>query len=565
MTSAKSGDLVSKRKPRRQQQPFSLDAIAMRNAPPLSIDHYRLPEENNGSEPMKARSASKFYDGTMKTYLQAPPNVSRVQEVESDDSSKELVIEVETQGSMDSKCTAPTSTSGTGYDSTSIASDSGTEASSVAHLRHWLDEFGQKQKKHVELSSSVGPTSSDPLRATKMNIPKTKPIVPPTPIRPTPAAVLQRKLEPSVPRARSTPVRIKVVHSNVEATNEGYKPVAQLAAWLADDPTKPKKEIKVLRRGANVISKSRPFDKGLANVIIEQHSIRAGSVLRERRRLEAESDDHNSEKMEITTSVSVSDKKQWLAGAFKKSDFTDDKARTELVTEQEMHDDLATRAKQLWRERSETTASSSSKAKQLWRERAAAEKRFPQRSPIGQRKDGQLLSPSNPGARAYETRFHASNNYKESSQLFSPSDPGGSKRVNAPCLDQYSSYKQSREKENNTGRESKAEDEPEVFRSKTKEESQETAVGFSEARKLLVQRSKQNGHDAYVLSKVGLKKAKFEKIEMENRKQTSFPGHLKAKSPASASSQTTESLPRSAYVRSYLPHPATKKSFDKRP
>ncbi|KAL7570433.1 hypothetical protein ACA910_017265 [Epithemia clementina (nom. ined.)] len=534
---------VTTRKPRREQKLISSsEHTQSQNGKEVisgvKADDLRLTASKESlSGRIKTRfgpsSEPSFFEESMAAAHQTPRRNVTVQEEESDESSTEFVIENTTLVSMDSKYTAQSYSNGITNDSTSMTSDSNTENSSVAHLRHWLDEFGQKHKKHYEQVSSIGFVPPETMKVTRMLVPKAKSDVLPSSVTPATAAALHRKLDSTIPRARSTPVRIKVTHSDVEATNEGYKSVAKLAAWLADDPTKPKKEVKTIRRGANVIAKSRTFDKGLANVIIEQHSIRTGSVFMERRRLEAEADQLDSN-MEMKSSVSVSHKKEWLAGAFKKSDPADDRARTELVTEQEKRDDVSARAKQLWRERAACT---SSKAKQMWRERPAGEKRFPPKSPIGQRLiDGHMVSPSHTEA-VVRSRSPAL-------------------RLNAHCTEPISREKENKMERESTGELNDVQGKPED------EAESEKEVGFSEARKLLVQRSKKNGHDAYVLSKVGLKKAKFERIERENRMRNASHGHVKSQW---AGPSPTEGRPSNAYVRSYVANPATKKSIHELP
>lgn len=76
---------------------------------------------------------------------------------------------------------------------------------------------------------------------------------------------------------------------------------------------------------------------------------------------------------------------------------------------------------------------------------------------------------------------------------------------------------------------------------------------FSEARRLLVQRSKQNGHMVDVLNKVALKKAKFEQIEKNNK--VSPQCFLKAHWEEGSSS----------YVKSFVCNPSQRKSFEELP
>jgi hypothetical protein len=79
---------------------------------------------------------------------------------------------------------------------------------------------------------------------------------------------------------------------HVKATDEGYASVAELSKWLASDPTSAKKK-KHIRRGRNVIMKSRQFEKDQENIIIVENNISRGAV---------------------------KDKQKWLQTAFKESD-----------------------------------------------------------------------------------------------------------------------------------------------------------------------------------------------------------------------------------------------------
>jgi hypothetical protein len=70
-----------------------------------------------------------------------------------------------------------------------------------------------------------------------------------------------------------TPIPIKPTYNKdeVQATDATRTSVAKLSS---DNHQKGE----IIRRGANVIAKSRKFGKGLANMIVEQNKIRSGSV-----------------------------------------------------------------------------------------------------------------------------------------------------------------------------------------------------------------------------------------------------------------------------------------------
>jgi len=511
------------------------------------------------SEHRNGRAETSSIKGTphFSEYLESPLKRSRNEHAmaggmmpshpESDeDSQTQFVIDTTlvTMGSKDTLSSTGTGNDESRHDDTgSIISDCATETSSVAHLRGWLDDFGQRNKKHFTANASIGSAPENAIKVTRPRVGRPKSELPPTPLPPAAHAALNRKID-SIPRARATPVRIKSRHSDVQATNDGYKSVAKLTAWLADDPTKNKPTVGSIRRGANVIAKSRAFDKGLAGVIVEQHGLRAGSVQDASRRLDhmyeaSEDDDQSSCYQETSSCVSVSKQKQWLASAFKKpNEGVVERAATELITEQEKRDDASARAKQKWRERASSVPkrvdTSSTRAKQLWRERSNAQKGLP---PTSAQKSLPPLSPSSHGAR----------------KNFGGASSFGSKGRSSPvtCVP---------EKENKTAildRNSSAEDED------ARDDQNEKEIDFSEARKLLVQRSKQNGHKVEVLTKVALKKARFEKIEKEHRRRSSPHGLLKAHWDGDAPMQSGR--PSNTYVKTFVANPSPRRSLEELP
>ena len=86
-----------------------------------------------------------------------------------------------------------------------------------------------------------------------------------------------------------TPSRFRK-HEQVMATNEGYASVKELSQWLAADPTSTKKK-KQVRRGRNIIMKSRTFENANDIVMIENN----------------------------ITKGAVKDRQQWLSKAFHKN------------------------------------------------------------------------------------------------------------------------------------------------------------------------------------------------------------------------------------------------------
>lgn len=58
---------------------------------------------------------------------------------------------------------------------------------------------------------------------------------------------------------------------NVKATDNFSAPVAKLQAWLASDPTKPKKDFLTVRKGNNIIAKSNKFEKQTMAIGTKSH------------------------------------------------------------------------------------------------------------------------------------------------------------------------------------------------------------------------------------------------------------------------------------------------------
>merc|ERR1711935_1271408 len=186
----------------------------------------------------------------------------------------------------------------------------------------------------------------------------------------------------------------------VKATDDGYASVADLSKWLESDPTSEKKKRHV-RRGRNIISKSRQFEKDLENVVILEGKISRGAVGDKKKWLQSAfkyssgdnnhyEDDESSvfsgyvqsdvgvsarnftsynrkgTQTEIITndaasSLSVSDKKDWLKEAFSKKSrerkirggWAPPRAQTDVMHNRgKSRDEVASRAKLRFKERS---------------------------------------------------------------------------------------------------------------------------------------------------------------------------------------------------------------------
>lgn len=392
-------------------------------------------------------------------------------------------------------------------------SDCGTEVSSVANLRNWLDDFGKHNRSHFDKNTKKPePTSLTKPTRTKTQ-PASAPSAPPTPLPKQAANILVKRMvnprtttQTEVRRLPKTPViriKPKIDNTEVQATNEGYASVKKLSQWLADDPTSKKNKVKQLRRGANVIAKSRAFDKGLANVVIEQNNIRTGSV---------------------------SDKKQWLANAFAHSD--DDSSQSSAVKRDfgnmRCTDEMSSVASSEINLRTDKKAQSEinvrsdeagDRAKKLWRQRSPPPRRngSPQEMCVS------------------EDISVATDNSHTSSE-----------NVDHSC--RRSSYVQARVTF-------------EKSREMKKPENEEKPLDFHAARRLIVERSKQNGNAVDVINKVNRQKAKFEQMQKDARRMSAPFGLLKS----TWSSDSEGHGPANSYVKKYVSDAAPKKSFEDLP
>ena len=409
--------------------------------------------------------------------------------------------------SMDSKETAISALS---VEDTIFMSSS-EEASSVAQLRGWLNDFGEKNKKHYAKLSTRSSSEELVKGPTRPKVLPSKDASRPTPLPVHAATVLARRIEKDRRLSRSTPVRIKpkILTEEVQATNEGYASVAKLSAWLADDPTKTRKT-KQIRRGANVIAKSRKFDKGLADVIIEEMHIRSGGVSEKKDWLMTtfsnESDDTSGNISVGATSVSA--KKEWLGSAFKKDRHTVHvpKAKTDIMTSNDERDEVSSRAKAMWRNR--TYSSEQTEPQSCQPKRSVA-----------------FTEPLQPSVK-------------------SPSSPQSSD-VDLDCRSQDASATEC--------------DENRTMEEESREQPEGHEPSFRSARNSLVERSKKNGTTVEVMSAVKLRKAKFERLGQDARRKSLPMGMLKP------SWSEDDGGPSNTYIKKYLPNVPNKKTLHQLP
>jgi hypothetical protein len=396
----------------------------------------------------------------------------------------------------------------------------------------------------------------------------------PTPLPYTSASALKRIMG----NKGMTPVRIKPAYdkNEVQATDSGRSSVAKLSAWLADDPTTTKK-VKSIRRGANVISKSRKFDKGLANVIVEQNNIRSGSVASKKQWLEicssTEEEDANTSlssnaslfnkkhswldgqrmsaqaDMDSASAISVSDKKAWLNNAFKKQDGTSklvSRAQTDVVTSQEERDDLSSRAKQMWRSR-------------------APSNRSPVRTPAP--KERSIIRPQTEVKPSARREIIAAFPAPKERSIFRPQTevvkPDARREIITalPEPKERSIFKPQTEVKPDARRESITTAFPTLQISEQTSEQNDQPVNFHAARDAVVQRSKTNGKIVKVLSKVQIRKAKFEKLQKDNRRMSAPFGLLRS----SWDEADAEVGPSNSYVKKFKDDIAPQKSFEELP
>ena len=499
----------------------------------------------------------------------------------------------------------------------SSTSDSGTEASSVALLRGWLDDFGKQHKTHYEKTAKHGRAPADatlekPVRP-KIQGSLSDEHSKPTPLMPHAASALAKRISAVEPRSAqkdktkgatsishvtstgihrnrslvatssfATPIRYKpkIKSEEVQATNDGYASVAKLSAWLADDPTKSKKKVKTIRRGANVIAKSRKFDKGLADVIVEETNMRTGSVTNKKHQIEMalstasgsldEQDAWCGQDASVAhpkraqstiglsdSSISVGAKKQWLANAFSKnkSEFTSmnsrpGKAATEIVTSDNQVNGVSLRAKERWRQRTPPRAHlSKSPHRSPTRTKPLLAHNETDGTDLQSKIENASISTETSGEMNLEPTSDSQESYSRSAGDSEPKKAVDIFRPQATRTKMDTFIKSNNET------------------AKEDESDKHEDVGFHAARALLVKRAKQNGNkDVEILTKVNRRKALFEKMSQDNRRKSMPCGLLKPTwQPDSSKGKPTGPAAPSKYTKSFVADIAPKKSFEELP
>jgi hypothetical protein len=438
-------------------------------------------------------------------------------------------------------------------DDDEIASDVGSDVSSVARLKGWLDDFGKQNRVHYERNNNLHKTMSidsdceADLSVAKLkgwlddfgkqhkehykrNNRTEKPSVPPKPpvsstpiVKSTPSSLMSSsvkpktstRIDPATAAAESrkgptkTPVRIiKSRHNDVQATNDGYASVKKLSAWLADDPTSDKKTCTV-RRGMNVIAKSRAFEKDLANVIVEEASIVRGHVSHKAKQIKSAFSEEDETKDETTAAVKVTDKKKWLESAFQKDGSVSAGAK-------------------------DGTRAMSVSEKKAWLQQAFKKEEEKQRQAKAEAESAggseitSIAPAKTPTVRTTQMNQHPAT---------VPSKPSSRTVVPQPAVEAPASAVK-----------------PSV-------DGDESPVDFKAARERLLQRSAENGNPVKILSKVDMKRNKFERINQENRRKSAAHGLLK---PTWDNADPSVG-PSNSYTKTFVDNVAPKKSFEELP
>lgn len=426
---------------------------------------------------------------------------------------------------------------------------------SVSKLKGWLNDFS---KSHDHTAQNKPTTLGVVARTTKLAVPVSK------------------RQDVVIGKGPSmTPVRFKTKYENVQATDDGYASVKKLASWLADDPTKKKEVVGHVRKGINVISKSRKFEKELEDVILDDDedeeepgattncatvgAQRAFGVEEETTVCVADkkkwlqsafpkkSDDDAQDDGETSTIVSVTDKKKWLANAFvNKSGSSQANSCPPSVMS------IKTSAKDKWRQKRQsinevqlnkavtfaTTVASTEPNNKVARLDGAPEETDEQEvtslerevedaeveevkveetevalKPAPQWRRSLAAVPALPSRAVIHVGARPNPSLVASRQSVAPSVP-----IPAPRAVKYVGAQPNR-----VGVAPRLSVAAAAIE---EEEAPEGSLGFQAARQLLVQRGEKNGNPV-MLSKVQTRKAKFEQWELDQKKGTGAHGLLK--------------------------------------
>jgi hypothetical protein len=383
----------------------------------------------------------------------------------------------------------------------------------------------------------------------------------------------------AVPAVGSTPLRTirSIQREKVKATDEGYASVKELSQWLASDPTSTKKK-KHVRRGKNVILKSRHFEKDLENVIVVENNITRGAVSDKKKWLqvafvkseEDRADDDTSSvvshgryaKSEIaggTSTYSFQKLREMAAGGkadLPKSASSSD-AQSEIITD-DAASSLSVADKKDWLKNAFTSKKTSTVA-------SASPSRF------GRYPKAQTEVMLGGGQSRDEAASRAKMRFKErSARKLMDTGTTPTKSLKEPPSASVAPSKSEDGIHGQPPTDSIKEEERvdhqvadrSIQQTKSGIEEDVTPVDFRAARDVLVQRSKQNGHKVQVVNKVYLRAKKYEKMEEDGRRKSSPHGHLKASWDVA---DPNSGRPSNIYEKKYVSDIAPKKSFEELP
>ena len=451
----------------------------------------------------------------------------------------------------------------------------GTDVS-VSDRRQWLKEFGMHHENKMPLKA----TTSDPAESTstyKHQI-KTPPKAPRGTMTSTEAVaskLVDRVMSSS--RTKDAPrnfavssFKPRIKRDEVQATNEGYASVAKLSEWLANDPTSTKKK-NYVRRGKNVISKSRNYEKELENVIVIETNIPRGGVQDKKKMIQGAFGSPGAKYRRASnvrdlapryavseagvSTISVSEKKDWLKKAFKHAteDSVEDNdgARSEIIV-------------------NDAASSLSVSDKKDWLQNAFKNGKANVAVPT----TGNTPSNKFGHGKAMTDIMHNRDADDDTKARIKARFVARSGRT--PVKAKEAPVAKAQEREVVTKRDEDNEERTEPPKSSESGnrtvllseasmsfEEDQTPVDFRSARSALIHRGKQNGHEMQVVNKVYIKKSKFEQLIETERKQRLGPQVLHKPSWEEADPST--GLPSSTYEKKFVPVIAPKKSFEELP
>jgi hypothetical protein len=462
------------------------------------------------------------------------------------------------------------------------SSTCGTDIS-VSDRRLWLQAFGKHhERQHPLKTTTVDQANRVPTfkHQIKMGSPPKAPRGAFASTESAASSLMDRMMsssraKPEQPRSFPThSFRPKITKDEVQATNEGYASVAKLSEWLANDPTSTKK-IKHIRRGKNVISKSRNYEKELDNVIVIESNIPRGGVQDKKKIIQGAFGSPGAKYRRASnlrdlapryavseaglSTISVSEKKDWLKKAFKnalEADEAEDKepGRSEIIVN-DAASSLSVSDKKDWLK----NAFKNGKATPAVPSSGTPSKKHGYGKAMT---DIMHTRDADDDAKARtKARFLA----RSGRTPVKTAEVPVTKPLSRPSQETESQGLRVEEHEERAGPPSSSETATRSVLSSEGSisfEEDQTPVDFRLARMALIHRSKQNGHEMQVVNKVYLKKNKFEKlIESEKRRSGIHDLHK----PSWEEVDPTTGRPSNAYDKKMIPNIAPQRSFEELP